>query len=253
MKHFLPVVFAIFAIHAATAQNKISDNGNVGINTTIPQFSLDVNGTVGFKGDLTLYGSDNNGQSNSDSPNLIFQGTDYAGATMISAPREQTYGRRGFAISTHSDQSNDRNLVERLRITYLGDVGIGTTTPDAKLAVNGTIHCREVRVDVDHWPDYVFKPDYNLPSLEAVKIYIDNNKHLPDLPSEREVDADGINLGEIVKLQIKKIEELTLYLIEKEKQISEQKKINLIEKAKNKRQDQRIEKLEKSLFILRGI
>jgi hypothetical protein len=104
-----------------------------------------------------------------------------------------------------------------------GNVGIGTTTPDAKLAVNGTIHTKEVKVDLTGWPDYVFKPKYNLPSLIELKTYIDKNQHLPEMPSEREVAKNGINLGEIVRLQTKKIEELTLYLIEQQKQMEQLK------------------------------
>jgi hypothetical protein len=113
-----------------------------------------------------------------------------------------------------------------------GNVGIGTTTPDAPLAVAGTIHSKEVKVDLVGWPDYVFKPAYNLPSLIAVKSYIDKNHRLPDMPSEQEVARNGINLGEIVKLQTKKIEELTLYLIEQQKQAEQQDaRIAVLEKA----------------------
>jgi hypothetical protein len=93
-------------------------------------------------------------------------------------------------------------------------------SPDAKLAVNGTIHTKEVKVDLTGWPDYVFKPKYNLPSLTTVKAYIDKNKHLPGMPSDQEVKNNGINLGEIVKVQTKKIEELTLYAIDQEKRIA---------------------------------
>jgi predicted phage tail protein len=74
------------------------------------------------------------------------------------------------------------------------------------------------------WPDYVFKPKYVLPTLIEVKTYIDKNQHLPDMPSEAEVTKNGINLGEIVKIQTKKIEELTLYLIDKDKQLTDQQK-----------------------------
>jgi hypothetical protein len=98
-----------------------------------------------------------------------------------------------------------------------GYVGIGTTTPHEALSVNGNIRSKEVKVELNNWPDYVFKPTYILPTLTEVKTYIDKNHHLPEMPSEAEVKENGINLGEMVKLQTKKIEELTLYLIEKDR------------------------------------
>jgi hypothetical protein len=63
-----------------------------------------------------------------------------------------------------------------------------------------------------NWPDYLFKKNYKLPSLLAVKDYIDKNQHLPDMTFEQEVAKDGINLGEMNKLLTKKVEELTLFL-----------------------------------------
>jgi hypothetical protein len=107
-------------------------------------------------------------------------------------------------------------------------VGIGTDKPDAMLAVKGTIHTQEVRVDIGPaaWPDYVFKQTYQLRSLTSVKAYIDKNHHLPDMPSEAEVAKEGVNLGEMNKLLLKKVEELTLYLIEINDKLQRQASIN---------------------------
>jgi hypothetical protein len=125
-----------------------------------------------------------------------------------------------------------------------GNVAIGTTDPQGyKLAVNGTIHTKEVKVDLTGWPDYVFKPTYKFPSLTEVKTYIDQNQHLPDMPSEVEVAKNGINLGEMNKLLTKKIAELTLYLIEKDKEVREQQK-------KSEQKETRIAALEKALSKL---
>jgi len=101
-----------------------------------------------------------------------------------------------------------------------GNVGIGTTHPDQKLTVVGAIHSTSVLVDTNMPPpDYVFKDDYHLPTLAEVKAYTDKNHHLPDVPAAAEFEKNGINLGEINMLLLKKVEELTLYLIEKDKQI----------------------------------
>ena len=100
---------------------------------------------------------------------------------------------------------------------YDGSVGIGTTNPDAKLAVNGTIHSKEVKVDVNGWPDYVFKKEYDLPTLQEVEKHINEKGYLENIPSEEEVLKNGINLGEMNIKLLQKIEELTLYTIEQQK------------------------------------
>ncbi|QEM09109.1 hypothetical protein [Mucilaginibacter rubeus] len=100
-----------------------------------------------------------------------------------------------------------------------GNVGIGTNTPKEALSVNGNIRAKQIKVEITNWPDYVFKPTYQLPSLTEVKTYIDQNQHLPEIPSEQEIAKDGQNIGEMNKLLLKKVEELTLYLIEQNKRI----------------------------------
>jgi hypothetical protein len=99
-----------------------------------------------------------------------------------------------------------------------GNVGIGTAKPAEKLSVNGKIKAREIKVENDNWPDYVFYKTYDLRPLSEVEKNIKDNGHLPDIPSAAEVKANGINLGEINEKLLKKIEELTLYLIEENKQ-----------------------------------
>jgi hypothetical protein len=113
------------------------------------------------------------------------------------------------------------NLDPKMVVTTSGDVGVGTLTPDSKLSVNGTVHAKEVKVDLVGWPDYVFEKAYSLPSLEKVQSYINQYHHLPDMPSASEVEANGLNLGEMNKLLLKKVEELTLYLIEADRSVKQ--------------------------------
>jgi hypothetical protein len=104
---------------------------------------------------------------------------------------------------------------------FMGTLGIGIqSTGSDKLAVNGTIHAKEVRVDMLGWADYVFNDDYKLPPLSEVRTYIKEHRHLPDVPSEEEVLANGQNLGEMNAVLLRKIEELTLYQIEADKQLN---------------------------------
>ena len=126
---------------------------------------------------------------------------------------------------------NTGTLAERMRITSDGYVGIGTATPQAELAVNGDIVCREVEVTLTGWPDFVFDGNYDLPSLLDVEDFIKSNNHLPGVPSAVEVEENGLKLGQMDAVLLQKIEELTLYLIDLKKE--------------NEALKTRIEKLEK--------
>jgi len=134
-----------------------------------------------------------------------------------------------------------------LAVTGTGNVGIGIANPQEKLAVNGTVHSKKVIVDLVGWPDYVFKNDYKLMPLAQVKSYIDQNQHLPGLPSDKEVESKGLDVGEMNKLLTKKVEELTLYLIDLKTE--KDKKESALEVA-NKEQKEQLEKLSKRLEIL---
>ncbi len=95
-----------------------------------------------------------------------------------------------------------------------GNVGIGTSTPSAMLEVNGTIRSEEVRVEAVNAPDYVFEADYDLRSLREIEEYIQEFGHLPEVPSAAELEEKGMGVSEMNLLLLKKIEELTLYLLE---------------------------------------
>ncbi|KEO71616.1 hypothetical protein EL17_24020 [Anditalea andensis] len=95
-----------------------------------------------------------------------------------------------------------------------GNVGVGMSNPTHKFEVNGTIRAKEIKVEASNWPDYVFEADYDLMDLKDVAEFIHQHKHLPGIPSEKEVQDSGINLGEMNALLLKKIEELTLHLIQ---------------------------------------
>jgi len=108
--------------------------------------------------------------------------------------------------------------IERLRITSDGNVGIGTKkTSGHKLAVEGTIGTRKLVVTQSTWADFVFHPDYTLPSLQDVERFILEHQHLPGIPSEAVVKAEGVDVGDMHKRLLQKVEELTLYMIEMEK------------------------------------
>lgn len=144
-----------------------------------------------------------------------------------------------FDIIYRKDASTDRLSFmdgatnEVLTLEKGGKVGIGTATPDAKLTVKGNIHTQEVLVDLAGAvtpPDYVFEENYDLSTLAEVEAYIKANKHLPEVPSASEMERDGVNLKMMNMLLLKKVEELTLHMIEM--------------KNENERMQERLNKLE---------
>jgi len=107
-------------------------------------------------------------------------------------------------------------------------LSIGTDKIDHRLNVNGTIRSTELIVEAG-WADYVFEKDYKLKPIEEVEKYINEHKHLPNIPRASEIQKDGLKLSEISTKMMEKIEELMLYIIEQNKQIKNlQKEVNLL-------------------------
>lgn len=100
-----------------------------------------------------------------------------------------------------------------------------------KISNSGVMYTREIRVNLDQWPDYVFEEEYELISLDSLENYINQEGHLPNVPAAEAVENDGLNLGESNKFLMEKVEELTLYLIAQNKE-QEQLKATLEEQQK---------------------
>ncbi len=200
----------------------VQSGGNIGIGTTSPQDKLQIGNSMAFHqgGHAILYfyhSYEPSGTSDLD-PNKYSAEVRFDGV------------RGNLRLGT-SPSITDYPITH-MTINKSGNVGIGTTTPDAKLAVKGDIHAQEVQVDLTvPAPDYVFKEGYDLKSLEEVQNYIQEHGHLPDIPSAQEMEANGIQLGEMNMKLLEKIEELTLYMIlQQELLFAKNSKISSIEK-----------------------
>jgi hypothetical protein len=189
----------------------VTGTGNVGIGTTTPEGKLDVYGGAFINGGANLNIKASTAAS-TDPGDLVFlanNNTEYARAYV-------QVGGSALHFSVGATPS------PKLTINSAGNVGIGTTAPGSnKLAVEGTIGARKVKVTQGTWADFVFHPDYQLPALQEVEKYIKTNQHLPEIPSAAEVQKEGLDLGEMNKKLLQKVEELTLYLIGMEKKMQQ--------------------------------
>jgi hypothetical protein len=257
MRKIITLAFVAFSF-SMMGQNTFPSSGNVGIGTTSPSSPLQIrqSGPSGLrfersghkkydiklaatKGlhitnvtdgreEMTFAGNGNIGlgTTNPLSPLHIRQ----------SGPSGLRFERNGHdqygikvAASKGLHITNISDGREEMTFAGNGRVGIGTTNPDSKLTVNGTIHSKEVLVDLNIPADYVFqkyytgfsslKETYQMPTLEEVEAFTKENHHLPNVPSASTIQKEGMQLSEMTNLLLQKIEELTLYTIEQEKRI----------------------------------
>ena len=146
------------------------------------------------------------------------------GSRMVVADANGVLGVQSIPVSG-GGSGNWNTIGNNIVNANAGFVSIGTsanpapTDPQLKLAVNGNIYAQKLKITQQGWADYVFEPTYKLMPLSELEEYIYKNKHLPDVPSAVEVETKGLDLGDNQTILLKKIEELTLYVIELKKEI----------------------------------
>jgi len=250
MKIKIPISILMMGLFCmAHAQNTFPTGGNVGIGISSPEtlLHLKTNGLTAYPSTVSrgnimqLFQADNNGFEIGVSNGLNTRKAwllarhlsvpDYGQyySTLHLQPKIDIMGLyRGVAIGYEANV----DIPYGVGLAVEGNVGIGTINPMEKLSVNGKIRAHEVKVETNNWPDYVFKPNYNLSPLSETERFIQANGHLPDVPKAEEVESNGVSLGEMNKILLKKIEELTLHVIELDK--SNRKQQDLIETLQKK-------------------
>jgi len=198
----------------------ISPVGNIGVGTIAPTAQLHTTGTVRLAG-LTNDSTKNRVLVSDTSGNLFY--------------------RNVASLTNRWVYSNG------LLYDSSDNIAIGTNNAQGyKLAVNGTAIFTKVKVKTaGTWPDYVFKKGYALPNLEELERYISEHKHLPGIASEAEVQRDGIDIGDHQAALLKRIEEMTLYLIRENKKLKEQDRQLEEQNSRLEKQQKEIDELKK--------
>ncbi|MCH2215475.1 MAG: hypothetical protein MK086_09920 [Flavobacteriales bacterium] len=216
--------------------------GRLGVNSTTPNGRLTVNGesdltedvisaVVNYDGNADVVGVD---AISVTAPGFGYgvrstggymavratgSGQDYVGVTYgVYGESIGTAGTRIGIYGTANGGSTNWAMWSAGNHYVSGDLRIGSTTAATgyKLSVNGRAICEELKVQLNSdWPDYVFEDDYEMMDLDELKNYIDKENHLPGIPSAQKVEEDdGILLGEMQRVTVEKLEELTLYILE---------------------------------------
>jgi hypothetical protein len=152
-----------------------------------------------------------------------YSGTNSVGGIRFDSPSGDIYFFNAPSGAVTAGSAFNYSGNTKLIIKSSGNVGIGTTNPTYPLAVHGTIEATEVIVQTG-WSDYVFDKSYHLTPLSEVESYIKTEHHLPGVPSEKQIAAKGVSVGDMQSRLLAQIEQLTLHVIDQDKKIQELEK-----------------------------
>lgn len=199
-----------------TTRLVIDETGKVGIGTFTPaktfHVSAGLSGVTPNASSTVFIESNTNNYLNLATTNIAEQGVLFGKPT--------TGAESGGIIYTTANKMEMRTggNFTRMLIDNVGNVGIGTSTPDNKLDVLGIIRANELILETG-WADYVFDETYKLRSIDELDSFIKANKHLPNIPKASEIETEGLKVASTNKAMMEKIEELALYIIQLKKEI----------------------------------
>lgn len=197
-----------------TERLRVTSSGNVGIGTSAPAQKLTV-----IEGDIYI-GRNTTNQTESGRLRITERTSSYQGG-YFRYDGDENRIKIGVHNNDNTTSTDDFDAVVINRSN--GKVGIGSNPSSYRLEVNGTVNATTYRASgTQVWPDYVFEENYDLHDLYEVEKYIEKNHHLPEIPSAAEVKENGIDLVNMQSKLLKKIEELTLYVIKQNKRIETQ-------------------------------
>ncbi len=220
----------------------LAPDGSIGIGTTNPTHSLHVVGDSYISGETTVYGKLKAIQTTEIGSTFqklsigtawfsgLSYGTAYLGFNALRT--DNGWQRRGdgnhnggaviwgtingdiYFANLPSSNGNDASGITDLEVKSHANLWLRS---------DGVLIAKEIKVTLDDWPDYVFSNGFRLPTLAETEAYIRQNGHLPGVPSAAEVEEEGLSVGEMNKILMQKVEELTLHIIDLQKQIDELK------------------------------
>ena len=276
MKNVIRIVFAsviAFSQPLFAQTNTFPSSGNVGIGNLNPERILHISQNGGTA--IVIEGASNGSSTNPFislrrsrgtllSPSGILLGNTIGQINIqgrhssgwdgirrvleITATENWTDGSEGFAwdFYTRSNGSGGAPSLA-MRLDHSGHIGIGTTSPEERLTVAGTIKSQEVIVEENTGADFVFEEGYELPDLSELETFIKSNKHLPEIPTAEQMKEEGVKVGELQIKLLQKIEELTLYAISQEKTLKQQTTENKKLKYQINKQQKLIDELFKRM------
>jgi hypothetical protein len=232
----------ILAALCSHAQNTFPSTGYAGLGTTTPQAPLDIAPT-GDEVQAMILGRLSEGNNSGRGTYLGVRTGDWAPNPRPFWLEHGFYGNgnsaigfyRGGSVITGEMSFCTNQGAERLWFQSNGNIGIGLRYPSTLLAVNGMITARHAFVKEENWPDYVFHPSFSLMPLPQVERYVKQYRHLPDVPAAQTIEQEGLDIGAMQKILLKKIEEIALYLVALDKEnIALQQENDLLTKELDK-------------------